>query len=42
MPDAADILTEELQGPSELKTDDAWWPYGSKMVSGLVNYPSHS
>ena len=29
-PDAADVLTEE---PRELKTDGAWSPYESKMVS---------
>ena len=38
-PDAADVLTEELRGTSEPKIDDAWSPYGSKMVSTIFFSP---
>ena len=31
-PDTTDILTDESRGANELKIDDAWSPYESKMV----------
>lgn len=39
-PDMADVLTEDSQNASELKIDDSWSPYESKMGSRLFDPPT--